>query len=527
MANALGIDVGTTNVKVALARADGRVVASAQRALEIRRSGDVAEQDADATIAHLVDAVQAITSAHPAEAAAVECIGVCSQYSSVVPVDTRGRAVGPMVMWQDQRGTDLSFDIMARDENAFFTFIEHHGLPPVGSGLSLGHILHLQHERPDVHAATAAYLEAMDLVTARLTGRICASQHSTFTYQLCDNRELGVTAYDDELVKLSGVDRTRLPGLIPVDAAVGTLSPDAAAQLGLPATATVYAGTNDTATVAVATGAFQPGRAGLAIGTTSVLVDAVPDFRGDLEHQLLSMPGPYRDRYVVWAENGLAGKVLEHVLHNVVYPADELADHSVGDPFAALDETLRATRAGAGGVMFLPWLAGAQAPQSNTAARGGFVHMSLETTRRDLVRAVVEGVAHNLRALLPHVEAFTGEAIEEIAFVGGAARSAPWAQVLADVLGRPVIALRTPEAAVARATALLALERAGVLTRAALDREPSDPRARYEPDPETRALYADRHVQFEAAYAALLPIDEALSSPAQLEGPGAGPMNQP
>ncbi|HWS46309.1 MAG TPA: hypothetical protein VN636_10640, partial [Acidimicrobiia bacterium] len=60
-----------------------------------------------------------------------------------------------------------------------------------------------------------------------------------------------------------------------------------------------------------------------------------------------------------------------------------------------------------------------------------------------------------------------------------------------------------------------------------LDREPSDPRASHEPDPETRALYADRHVQFEAAYAALLPIDEALSSPAQLEGPGAGPMNQP
>ena len=71
--------------------------------------------------------------------------------------------------------------------------------------------------------------------------------------------------------------------------------------------------------------------------------------------------------------------------------------------------------------------------------------MSLETERADLVRAVVEGVAHNLAWLLPHVEAFTGERIDEIAFVGGAARSARWCQVLADVLGRPVSPLAAPE----------------------------------------------------------------------------------
>ena len=102
----------------------------------------------------------------------------------------------------------------------------------------------------------------------------------------------------------------------------------------------MYAGTNDTATVAVATGAFGPGRAGLSIGTTSVLVDSVDDFRVDLEHQLFSMPGPYVDRYVVCAENGLGGKVLEHVLENVVYATDELGDHRVDDPFAALDAVL-------------------------------------------------------------------------------------------------------------------------------------------------------------------------------------------
>jgi xylulokinase len=143
--------------------------------------------------------------------------------------------------------------------------------------------------------------------------------------------------------------------------------------------------------------------------------------------------------------------------------------------------------------------------------RGGFVNMSLETTRRHLVRAVVEGVAHNLRSLIGPVEAFTGRPIDEIALVGGAARSQAWCRTLADVLDRPVIALTAPEVAIARATALLALERAGEWSRADLDLEPSGGSQRFEPAPTNRNLYADRHGQFEAAYAALLPISEALS----------------
>ena len=95
--------------------------------------------------------------------------------------------------------------------------------------------------------------------------------------------------------------------------------------------------------------------------------------------------------------------------------------------------------------MFLPWLSGSLAPTASGTMRGGFVNMSLETGRAELVRAVVEGVAHNLAWLLPHVETFTGDAIDEIAFVGGAARSAQWCQVLADVLGRPVAPLDSPE----------------------------------------------------------------------------------
>ncbi len=508
MSYAIGVDVGTTNVKAALVADDGTLLASAHRPLHTEKRGEVAEQDADTMWARLADAVRELTAVHPAEAAAVAAFGVCTQYSSIVAIDEKGLPVAPMLMWQDQRGTDHCFDIMGRDEGAFMTWVERHGIPTIGSGLSLGHILYMQHDRPEVHARTAAYVEPMDYVTARATGRITASQHSTYMFQLCDNRTLGVTAYDDDLVKLAGVDPTRLPPLVRVDEAAGPLLPDVASELGLPAGVTVYAGTNDTVTVAVAGGAFVDGRAGLAIGTTSVLVDAVDEFRVDLDHQLFSMPGPYVDRYVVCAENGLGGKVLEHVLQNMVYATDEMGDHRVDDAFASLDPLLRATAPGAGGVMFLPWLNGSLAPGGDANMRGGFVHMSLDTTRRDMLRAVVEGIAHNLGWLLPHVETFTGAGIDEVAFVGGAARSPAWCGILADVLARPVTALHAPDRSVARATALLALQRHGVLTRADLDHIPAGDR--FEPTAAHREHYGIRQAQFEAAYAALLPISEAL-----------------
>src|SRR4051794_288575 len=105
MANALGIDVGTTNVKVALVRGDGTTAGSAQRALPMTRTAETAEQDADLMWAAVVEAVHEATGAHPEAASAVTVVGVCSQYSSVVAIDAHARPLSPMLMWQDTRGT--------------------------------------------------------------------------------------------------------------------------------------------------------------------------------------------------------------------------------------------------------------------------------------------------------------------------------------------------------------------------------------------------------------------------------------
>ena len=481
--SALGIDVGSTNVKVARVDETGRLQASAQRPLVTWRDGDVVEQDADALWSAVTAAVAEV--ADPS----VRAIGVCSQYSSIVPVDAAMDPVAPMAMYDDQRGSDHCWAIMAEHPDAFERFVEVHGIPPIGSGLSLGHLLHFQCDRPEVHAGTAHYLEAMDLVVARLTGRAVGTQNTQFTAQLCDNRSVGVTAYDEQLLELSGVDRDRLPELVPVDAVVGPVRPEVAASLGLPEGVDVRAGMNDSAAGALAGGVFGAGRGGLYMGTTAVILDTVADKRIDLDAELVSMPSAVPGRYLAWAENGMAGRAVEHGM--------TLLDSS----FAHLEVAMEASPPGAGGVLFLPWLVGSIAPSADRKARGGFLNVSLGTTREDLVRAMVEGTAHNLAWLLPEVEAFTGQAFAELVFFGGTARSPSWAQTLADVLGRPVSTLAHPEVAVAVAVANHAQ---------GADPE-ATPTVSAVHEPVAHEQYAVAQAQFQAAFAALRPLHHALN----------------
>ena len=503
--HALGIDVGSTNVKVALVDADGQLHASASRPLATRHDGQVAEQDPDAIWSAVTGAVREVTGSQPARAAQVVSLGVCSQYSSIVAVDAAGDAISPVLMYTDQRGTDRCWDLMAEDPDAFDTWVERHGIPPIGGGLSLAHLLHLQHERPELHERSAAYLEVVDLVNLRLTGRAAATQCTMFAAQLCDNRTVGTTTYDEELLRRSGVDADRLPELVPVDGAVGELDAATAASLGLPPGAVVRAGMNDTQAAAFATGTAievdgAPARCGVVIGTTAVMVRPLRHKAVDLEREVLSMPAPIPDRHLVMAENGLAGRAVEHALGT-------LSPAGGPPPFDELADALRSSPPGAGGVLFLPWLGGSMSPSSSSRIRGGFVNMSLSTTRADLLRATVEGVARNLRWLAPAVDDQAGAPADPRVLAGGAARSRGWAQAVADVLGRPVEVLERPEVAAARAVAVVALRRTtgGDPTEVGIDVA-----ERLEPDPAATAEHDRLQPAFEDAFTALRPVCEAL-----------------
>lgn len=524
--DAIGIDIGSTNVKGVLVDDTGARRAVASRALRWERHGVRAELDAD----DLWGAVRALFGDLAAAAdrglAEVGIVGICGQYSSIVPVDGEGRPVAPMRLYLDTRGTRHCQALLEHHPDAFMTWIERHPVPPVGGGLALGHLLAFQHDHPDIHAATATYLEPVDYITSRLTARATATQGSMFAGQLVDNRTLGVTAYDPELVALAGIDAAKLPTLVAPDAVLGEVRADVAKGVGLPGGVAVAAGMTDSHAAALATGAHRPGRVGMAVGTTGVVLDTTDTLAVDLDHEVLAMPGVRAGEYLVWAENGLAGRAVEQVLERFVHATDPLGSHGAADPFTGFEAALAASAPGAGGAMFLPWLSGSMAPQADGTVRGGFVGVSLDTERVDLVRAAAEGVAHNLRWVLGPVEALAGAPATEVVLTGGAARSPGWAQVLADVLDRPVRTLAEPQ--LAGATAMAGWARlvvggsggaaavdgwadggaadggaADVDDRPGLGTRWAD---RYQPDRGATAIHDAAHEQFVATFDALRPL---------------------
>lgn len=503
--HAIGIDIGSTNVKVVLVDDVGRIVADASRPLRTDTAGAAVTQDPDVLWAEVVGAVRDVTSAAPQEAADVSTIGVCSQYSSIVPVDQDGVAVAPIKMYLDTRGADACWAILERHPDAFETWVARHGIPPIGGGLSLSHLLHFQLGEPELHAATSTYLEVMDLVNLRLTGVVAATQCTMFASQLCDNRAVGTTSYDVDLVAMSGVDADRLPPLIEVDGVVGPLLPDVAARLGLPEGIPVRAGMNDTQAGAFATGALaRPDRRGLMVGTTAVLIQSMPAAGIDLDHEILSMPAPIPGRFVVMAENGIAGRAVERAL-DVLSPGATTTDAQ----FAELESALAGSAPGASGLLFLPWLAGSMSPSSSSEMRGGYLGMTLQTERNDLLRATVEGVARNLRWLAPAVTDLCGTEAVDLVFAGGAARSAGVAQIVADVLGLPVKVPARPEVAAARAVGRVALARE-------LGTDPTTDDVTdatlHVPEAAASAVHDRLQPIFEDAFSANAPICQALGS---------------
>ncbi len=268
---------------------------------------------------------------------------------------------------------------------------------------------------------------------------------------------------------------------------MGELLPGVARELGLGEGAIVHGAMNDSHAGALATGAHVDGRGGLMIGTTSVLLDTVDHKDLDADHEILSMPSPIPGLYLVWAENGISGRAVEHVLEHVVYANDALGDHLTDDHFRALDSVIRAVAPGSGKLLFLPWLSGSLSPEVKGSMRGAFLNLSLDTTRSQLVRAMVEGTAFNFGWLVPFVESFSGRSIDEVVFGGGAARSDGWAQILADILDRPVVTLVSPETAVARAVALCAAH--GVAQVVGDVERLVETAQGFAPDPGRRSLY--------------------------------------
>jgi xylulokinase len=515
----LAIDLGTSGPKAAIVSLSGQILATARAPVEtLHLPDDGAEQDPEQVWLAVKAACRGAIQRSTLAARDILAVICSSQYSSVVPVDAAGRATMNMLLWLDKRGTTArlrnlgGFPKRADSPLQLLRWLRLHGLPPIEGGMSLTHMRYVKYARPEVYERTAKFLEPMDFVTMRFTGRATANQCTAFMSLLTNNRRLDATIYDPQLLRQSLIDADRLPELVPLDSIVGTLLPDVAAELGLSPTTKVVTGVNDTQAGGMGTAAFSGNHAAISVGSTSVMISHVSFKRTDVRHAILSMPSPVPATYFVMAENGLAGGTLEHFLQNVVYARDHFGRLTAENHYEVLAAAVSQSAPGSGGLLFLPWMGGSIAPQAESRMRGGFLNLSARTTRSDMARAVLEGVAMNLRWLQGPVEKFTRRSFSHFVYYGGGAESDAWSQIMADVLGQPVHQMRDPQYATCVGLGLLAFQRLGLIAfEDFVQRVPI--RAVYEPDPANRAIYEDLSGQLVQAFKATRPIFRHLNRP--------------
>jgi xylulokinase len=510
----LAVDLGTSGPKAALVSQNGEVPARAARSIKthlIPPNG--AEQDPAKVWDSVSGVMRDVVTASSVPPESIIAVAVAAQYFSIIPVGADFEATGSLLLWLDGRGGQHSVALYSKHPTAFPRWMEVHGIPPLPSGAdSLSKMLWLQAERPEIYEPTRCFLEPADFILARLSKRFTASVCTAFSMLLTNSHDLHSLSWDEELLEMSGLDREKLPDLVPPNSIIGPIDPAVAAEIGLAPGTQIISGVNDTQAAAIATAAFRPSSGAINAGTTGQVLAPIAEKKGDLAKSLVSMPAAVPGEYMVMAENGIAARSLDHFLRSIVFADDPLAAHGRGDPFGGIDAAVESAPPGAGGVLFLPSLTGTVCPDANSNARGAFLNIGLETDRGRLIRAVFEGVAFSLRGALDAVEEFTGDSYPTLRFSGGGARSDTWAQVFADVIGRPVHPLADPVHASNRASALLAFQALGIATLDDIDRF-CPVRRTCEPDTARRTLYDHLFAQFQASYAALAPVFNALNGP--------------
>ncbi|MDZ7801971.1 MAG: xylulokinase [Trueperaceae bacterium] len=431
----LGIDLGTSSVKVVAVDANGRIAARASRAyaLDTPRPG-WAEQDPESWWTATADAVREVAKA--VGSGEVRAVGFSGQMHTLVLLDDAGRPTRPAISWADARSEAEVRRFAERVDRR--TQVEVLGNPVV-TGFTGPSLRWVQAHEPDVYAASTRVALAKDYLRLRMTGVWATDVSDASATLLFDPYR---RAWATGVVEVLGLDTSMLPPLIGSGEVAGTLHAEAAEALGLPAGLPVVTGASDQAAAACGCGLVDPGAMLVTIGSGGQvfmpLATPVADPR--LRVHLFCHAVPERWHLLGAVQN--AGLALDWVRRAFGWGWEELYARAAEVP------------AGAEGVTFLPYLTGERTPHMDPRARASWAGLALSHTPDHLARAAVEGVVFAVaEAVAACAEA--GGSVEALAVTGGGAEPALTRQILADVTGRAVRRADVQEAS-AKGAAVLA-----------------------------------------------------------------------
>ncbi len=516
----VSVDLGTTALKACVYEVGDSLVlkGSASRKLSLDSGSDgKAEQRPEEWWEALASAMPELLRSSGVGAESIRGLTFCAQMQCLVLVDAEGRTLRPALSYLDSRATSRRHALTAGGPRIagiglglILPWMDIAGGVAASAKDPLWKYLRVMDEEPEVFSRVHKWLDAKDYLVARCSGRFAMSRDSAFATFLADTRGGGV-AWSPRLVRRFGVEPGHLPDILAPSDVAGLLSARAARELGLAEGTPVFAGAGDASLIGVGAGAAALGSSHVYIGTSGWVSTVVDRRIVDPKTMMAAVPGPSAGRYAYFGEQETSGKCLEWVRDHLaldeigVYLEKRVLPSGPEEEYESLLDYLTSSiaqvPAGSGGLLFAPWLHGSRSPFEDPAVRGMFLNIGLDTGKRQMIRAVVEGLAYNARLLIEAQER-KARTSPVLRFAGGGALSDETCRILADATGRAVEAVADPQYAGAAGAALVAA--------CALGRFPSldaaaasvRVRGRFEPRPAERAAHERNYRVFRDLYPA-------------------------
>ena len=523
-------DFGTSSVKTCLFEIDSRIrlaaSASAEYGLYISDDGG-AEQDTEEWWAAICSTTRDLFRKSKVEPNQIKGLAFCSQMQGAVFVDERGNALRRPMNYLDQKGVKeykecMGSGLIKVSGCSLYKLARNLIVNYAGSTSTKDPVWKykwVENHEPEVFGRIYKWLDIGDYLTARCTGRIVRTADTAFATFLYDTRK-GKEGWNQGLLKMYKVNPDHMPEIIDCTEMAGRLTQRAAAELGLIEGIPVFGGGGDTTFVNIGAGCTRPGDTHIYVGTSGWVSTYMDHQTVDIDAMITGVLSAKKGYFNYYAELETAGKCFEWVMEHLAL--DEigvyLSHRKVTDIeskyltlYDYLSEEVAKVPPGANGVIFTPWLHGNRCPFEDSRAGGMFFNLRIENGKRDMLRAVLEGICYHLRWLL-ECEMKKVKTSESLRFVGGGALSPVTCQMLSDITGRTIETVNNTQEVGAIGTALVVAAGIKGVDVLELSRQLVKPNRVYVPTPANKEVYERNYKVFKGLYKANARSFKALNA---------------
>ena len=414
-----GIDIGTTGCKITVYNELGEFLHKEYESYEIDRNLGESEIDG----AKIWNGVKSLIKRTTATIGNIDAIGVTSFGEAFVMLDENDTPLHPSILYTDPRGGE---EAMSLDADMVTRIA---GMKPLAM-YSLPKIMWLKNNKPELYERAKRILLYEDFIVYMLSGVAQIDYSLAARTMALDIRRL---CWSEEIFAAAGVDMGKMAKLVPSGTVAGPVRKSLEAELGLSGTIIVN-GCHDQIAAAVGSGVLEAGEAVDGTGTVECVTpvfEAIPTQKEIYEGNYAIVPFIDKGKYVCYAVNFTGGASVKWFKDNF---AKELS-------YKELDELVDSTP---GNILLLPHFAGSGNPYMDNKSKAAFVGITLESTRADFYKAVLEGVCYEMKLNLEYLSK-GGICPKELFATGGGASSPVWLQMKADILGVPITPLEAPE----------------------------------------------------------------------------------